>query len=138
MISEDNNKYLETIEKQCQNLGLNNISRKITNEEFNINEEDYIKFNLPDTIEKFGTGNGEGVWGVPYTKKDKEISDTDLDDTTFKVVLLNDSLFYPFPYGTILSVDCRAGFRPVLSEKWFDNLLQKEADTSLQEFLNQI
>ncbi len=123
------------VENKCKLLGLENCVRDLIIGDKILNENDYLKLNLPSTIDGFETGNGEGVWGCPLTKKDLYISKNDDDDTTFQVILLNDSIYYPFPYGTILTAKCIYGFRPVLSYKWINNIFKTHKNTTIEQYL---
>ena len=120
-LSEDLLNYIDNSEAIAKNQGLETIIRKIYEDETFLNENNYIKVNLPNTREKFRSGNGEGIWAVPYTKEDQKISDDNILRTTFKVIVLNDCIYYPFRYGVIIQVKIvNVDQRPILDKEWLD------------------
>ena len=84
--------------------GLETIIRKMEEDPQLLNEENYIKVNLPTTLAKFKSGNGEGIWAIPYEMNDQRISDKNILGTKFNVVVLNNCLSYPFRVGDIIQV----------------------------------
>ena len=74
----------------------------------------YFKLNLPDTFEKYQSGNGEGIWAVALTK---ELTDK-IDKGSvkqFNAYAANDPMYYPhLKCGSrILSETRGRDFRPV-------------------------
>lgn len=63
---------IENHEKRCANLGIKSAVREIEEGKISTDTEQ-IKVNLPDSIEKFESGNGEGIWAKPYTENDSKI-----------------------------------------------------------------
>jgi len=114
-------KQVEETEEHVAYLNLQTKVREIMTEELELNEDNFLKFNLPNTRQGFDSGNGEGVWGVPLTEEGQKIYDNDASvGETFEVILLNNSIYYPFPYGTILTVQTRGSNRPVIDYEWLD------------------
>lgn len=84
----------------------------------------YLKVNIPGDMAAYKRGNGEGMWAIPLSDGDRIILDADKHGTTAKVILCNDSLYYPpMCYGTVLQVEMREGFRPVLDIDWAHEVL---------------
>ena len=105
---------IKQVEEFCEKHNITNIARDIAEGTFVIEEEEYLKVNLPDSIQKWKNGNGEGCWAVPYEVEDKSIMD--IKGEKFKVVLCNDCIYYPFPFGTVIEAESRGTeFRPVLN-----------------------
>ena len=125
-------------ESRAKDLGLETMARKIAQEEFILDEDTYMKFNIPDSEEKFKSGNGEGVWAMPLTPDDRAIyKDDSAVGKKFQVIILNDALTYPIEWGSIITVESRGDDRPVLSYDWFDSVVRKSSDggTTLAEIL---
>lgn len=79
---------------------------------------EYIKANLPASLDDEKQGAGEGVFVLvdPTTKR---AYDTDEAGTKYKGILDNDSLYYPgLKQGTVLSFEMRGEKRPVVSFNW--------------------
>lgn len=77
-----------------------------------VKEFDHIKVNIPDTISKFESGNGEGIWAVVCSADD--MSKVVLKEGNAKVFICNDSVYWPkFVYGSEVEVDCSRPGRPV-------------------------
>lgn len=126
-------------EEVCKELGIESALKKINDKEIDT-EKNQIKVNLPDTIEKFKTGNGEGVWAIPYTEEDFEIFNSLELNKDFKVILLNQPICYPLQWGSVIIVktlqkDCR----PVLSKDWISNVISKATNNelNLEKFLGE-
>ena len=136
-LTKENLEYLDQVEAMAKSLGLVTIARQIATDEYPLNEDLYMKFNIPDSKAKFESGNGEGVWGVPYTTEDQEIYDKEGTGDKLRVIILNDALTFPFRYGTIVTVETRGNNRPVLSYDWFDGVIQENSDdgTTLADLL---
>lgn len=82
-----------------------------------------IKINLPDDSIKHRLGNGEGIWAIPINLKDYLKWNDDSKFDTIKVMLLNDSLYYPtLTWGSVIEVELRGDKRPVLSSNMFNYL----------------
>lgn len=101
--------------------GLETIIRKMEEDPQLLNEENYIKVNLPTTLAKFKSGNGEGIWAIPYEMNDQRISDKNILGTKFNVVVLNNCLSYPFRVGDIIQVKIiNEEQRPIIDKEWLD------------------
>lgn len=75
-----------------------------------------FKLNLPDTVDKFLSGNGEGIWAT--VEKSEHYHDDDKDDCIgkhFYAYALNDSIYYPdIEYGSKVLAEHRGeSFRAV-------------------------
>ncbi len=128
--------YIKSVEDHCKAMGLTNIYSILLTGEFVLNEENYCKGNLPRSQEGFRNGNGEGVWIQPFSESDQEIYDTNITGDSFQAILLNDSIYYPFPYGTLLYFkNYGTEVRPVLDYEWFDGVVQENSDNTLEKML---
>ncbi len=116
-------KQLTEHEEDCRHLGLISALRQIENGEIDT-ETNQMKVNLPDCIEKFETGNGEGIWATPYTDDDLKIFSEEIINKEFQVVLLNQAITFPFPWGSVITVkNIRPECRPVLSRDWIEEII---------------
>ena len=86
--------------------------------------ERYIKVNLPDNLEDYTNGNGEGVWAYIVDDKDLEKYKTDVADEEIKVIICNDSVYYPgmIRYGDELTAELRGGKRPIVNFHMLEKL----------------
>lgn len=115
-------------EKYCEALGLESAYRKILNSEIDV-ENDIFKVNLPNSIQKFESGNGEGIWAAYLTTEDKMIENSSEIGSTFKVVVLNDCIYYPFTYGSVIQVKTTGKeTRPVLDKEWISAVIDKASN----------
>lgn len=123
MTKEEIKEYIESVEEHCKAHGLETLARELQNKQYEFKDEDLMQFNLPDSKQKYMDGNGEGVWGVPLTPEGKRMYENDSSfKETFKAVLLNDSIYHPFPYGTVITVETRGDSRPVMSWEWYEEI----------------
>ena len=129
-LTEEDLKYIGTVEESCKILGLDNVSRKIATGEIDVSGDEIgmFKANLPDSKSKFESGNGEGVWVIPLTKEDESITKSDINGEKSQVIILNDAIYYPFPYGTILTIENRTGYRPLLNYEWLDFVIKTSSN----------
>ena len=127
ILTEEEEVQMKKTEEQAKELGLETMARQIAQEEYILNEENYLKFNLPDSAAKFESGNGDGVWGVPLTDADNAIYKGTEKGVQFKVILLNGAFTYPLAWGSIITVETRGDSRPVLSYDWFDDVIKKSS-----------
>jgi hypothetical protein len=112
---------LDVYEEHAVKYNLDTIIRDLEKNPNLYNDDDYIKVNLPDTLAKFRSGNGEGIWAVPYTKNDIKICASNNVGTRFKVVVFNDCIYYPFRMGDIIQVEIiDEDQRPILDKEWLD------------------
>lgn len=82
---------------------------------------EYIKANLPQTLDAYEQGTGEGVW-ILVTPETKEAHDRDEAGGIYDGILDNDSLYYPgLNHGTRLPVEMRGDLRPVVPFSWLEN-----------------
>ena len=136
-LTQEELETINEVEENSKSLGLVNKIRDIYEETFDLQDERKMKFNLPESKAKFISGNGEGIWGIPLTDEDYEIYEAESVGETFKVVLLNQAFTYPFPWGSIITVETRGSNRPVLSYDWFDGVVKESSngEMSLAEML---
>lgn len=74
----------------------------------------YIKANLPDTLEKYESGNGEGCFFI-VDQRTKDAYDNDETGGGYEGILDNDSIYYPkLKHGTRLPLEMRGTSRPVV------------------------
>lgn len=134
-LTEEQIKGLTEAQEQAKQLGLDYAGFKIMNGDI-ITDERMIKVNLPDTNASFESGNGEGIWAVPLTEVDEQIYHNSKSKETFQVALLNTAIYYPFPWGSIITVETRGNNRPVLNYEWMDQVIKKtEPGFSLAQLL---
>ena len=98
-----------------------------------LNDSNLFKGNIPDSKDSYESGNGEGCWWTFETPKDKEVYEGDKEGTTFMAILCNDSIYYPLVYGTVIQMEVRHAFRPVVDMKWFkEQLATIDVDFNLE------
>ena len=74
----------------------------------------YIKANLPNSLEDYKTGNGEGCFFI-VDQRTKDAYDKDISGVYYEGILDNDSIYYPkLKHGTLLPLEMRGAFRPVV------------------------
>ena len=137
-LNEAEEAAMKQTEEQAKALGLETMARSISEEKYTLNEDNYMKFNLPDSAAKFKSGNGEGVWGIPLMKCDRDTyNDNSTSGVKFNVIILNDALTYPFKWGTIIKVETRGDSRPVVNYDWLDSVIKQSSDgrMSLEKML---
>ena len=125
-------------EEICKALCLKSALREISEGKINTSE-DLIKVNLPDSIEKFKTGNGEGIFATYYSDKDKEIGEAGKAGELFEVVVLNNALYYPFRWGSIITVKSNGTeYRPNLDKEWISKVIEDSSngEMSLEKLLS--
>lgn len=126
-------------EEFCKALGLKSALREISEGKINTSEN-LIRVNLPNSIEKFKTGNGEGIWATYYSDKDKDIGESGKAGELFEVVVLNNALTYPFRCGTIITVKSNGtNYRPNLHKEWIISKVIKKSSNgkmSLEKLLS--
>ena len=97
-------------------------------------EPNYIKANLPPTLEDYERGCGEGCWFI-VDERTKAAYDNDEAGTGFFGTLANESLYFPgLSQGERLPLEMRGKKRPVVP---FDALKQWKArpvDEVLKEY----
>lgn len=110
-------------EKVCASLGLKSALRGISDGLVDISVNQ-IKVNLPGSIEAFSTGNGEGIWAVPFSQKDLEVYNNEEVGQEFEVIILNTPITYPFRWGSVITVkNTSKDTRPVLSKGWIEKVI---------------
>ncbi len=92
----------------------------------------FIKGNLPDSWEKYGSGNGEGIW-IVVDSETKRAHDADKGEGTFFAFLANHSIYHPElnvkalnaqeMTATSIPFEFRGSSRPVLAKKVLEELL---------------
>jgi hypothetical protein len=115
-------------EKRCKSLGIKSALQEIEDKKIDTGVGQ-MKVNLPDSIAKFETGNGEGIWAKPYTENDAKIYNAGTLNLPFEVVLLNHAISYPFPWGSVVTVrNITKDGRPVLDKEWISNIISTATD----------
>jgi len=72
------------------------------------------KVNIPGDEESWVRGNGEGIWAVPATAEDSEILSTESHGKRFHVRIMNQAVYFPIEWGSLLLVEHRGlAKRPV-------------------------
>lgn len=78
-----------------------------------------IKVNIPRNMKSYLSGNGEGCWALPLTVEDAKIIEIDKHKEKALVVLCNSSFYFPkLSWASVIQVEMRSGFRPVLDIDW--------------------
>ena len=97
----------------------------LSEEDFDKLSINYLKFNIPMSIESYNSSNGEGCWALPYSEKDQKLFVLNEKGTFAKIILCNDSVYFqPLIYGTVLQVEIRGGdIRPILDINWMQKKL---------------
>lgn len=81
---------------------------------------EYIKANIPNTMDKFISGNGEGVW-VLVDKETKRAYDEDASGGVYYGTLDNDCLYWNgLNAGEVIPFEMRGNFRPVVLFDWLN------------------
>ena len=129
VLNKEETLEVELAESRAKSLGLETMVRAIKDETYVLDEQKYIKFNIPNTVEKYERGSGEGVWAQPLTDEDMAIYDNEESiGEKFKVVILNTAFTFTFDWGCVITVETRGPQRPVLSFDWFDSVVQKSSN----------
>jgi hypothetical protein len=131
---------INVIVESQKGLGLISKAKEFYTGELDLVQEKYIKVNLPDSEEKFKSGNGEGIWAYPVTEADELICNNGGVGETFDVYTMNDCIMYPFTCATIIKVrNTGAETRPVLDYDWMDNIIKvsSNGEYSLHEMLQE-
>lgn len=72
------------------------------------------KINIPDSLESYQNGNGEGVWAMGDKNFIKDYK-TNARGTKHVVQLYNKSVYYPaLDYNAVVVVEMRGNNRPVV------------------------
>ena len=124
-LTEEELKQIDELVEDQKSLGFTSFAKEYYNGTLELNEKNYIKVNLPDTIASFKSGNGEGIWACPVTIEDKVICNSNVKDTEFNVYALNDCIYYPIACASIIRVKCTGkNTRPILSYDWMDSIIK--------------
>ena len=84
-----------------------------------------VKFNIPENLSSYKSGNGEGCWG--YIEDDETYDQYDKGVGQFNIILLNDCWEYPvLKYGTVCLVDGLGDKRPVVNWKWLKEAIKEK------------
>ena len=95
-----------------------------------IDDDKYIKVNIPSSEEGFREGFGEGVF-VIVDEDVRKLYDEDDEGTICEGILDNDCLYYPeLKHGVIIPFEMRGDKRPVVLFSWLKENY-KLADASL-------
>ena len=82
-----------------------------------------MKFNIPEDIEGYQRGNGEGVWG--YIENESALEQYDKGIGEFSVILLNDTIYHPIlEYGIVCVVEGRGQNRPIVNWDWLQSVIK--------------
>ena len=97
----------------------------------------YFKLNLPSKFEDYQSGNGEGIWAVVLTKKEKVMVDDETNTEPFFAYAANDSCYYPeLVCGSRIFAEPRGGNRPIAV--WENLTGSKEAEKNAEDTLDKI
>lgn len=109
----------------------------LTREELDKLGADYFHLNLPDTIENYQSGNGEGVWAV-CRPKDRQDLRYDKKEGQFIAFSCNDSVYYPgeIVIGSAILAEHRGENRPVAC--WDDLKGTKDAAVNKMKLLKKM
>ena len=89
---------------------------------------EYIKANIPASMESYRSGNGEGCYFL-VTEEVKRAYDQDEDNTNYVGILANDSLYYPeLKAGAEVPLEMRGSFRPVVPYEWLQKSYKYNKD----------
>lgn len=96
-----------------------------------------VRLNLPDTIENYKSGNGEGIFAVIPEKEDQEKYDADHSDGQFFAYSCSDSFYYPNIHcGDLILAEFRGSKRPIAV---WDNLTgTKEATANKEKIMRRM
>jgi len=100
-----------------------------------IDRRKFIKVNLPDSEEKFESGNGEGIWIQTFTEADLNIYANEKPGECFLGFLANHSIYYPeLPWGTVIKVKNSEDkdLRPILDRDWISQVIINESNNTLK------
>ena len=79
---------------------------------------EYIKVNLPDTLEAYEHGNGEGVWCL-VDAETKRAHDENMTGGGYVALLDNDSWYWRgLMHGAELPIELRGDYSPVDPFEW--------------------
>ncbi len=102
-----------------------------------VKQHKYIRLNLPDTIGRYNSGNGEGIFAVIAEPEDREKYDKDQLGGQFFAYSCSDSFYYPDIHcGDLILAEFRGVNRPVAV---WDNLKgTKEAEANKEETMRRV
>lgn len=83
-----------------------------------LDELHHIRVNVPETREKYESGNGEGMW-VVVDAATKDAHDAHIEGGIYEGVLDNDSWYWHgLDHGTVINFEMRGEHRPVVPFEW--------------------
>lgn len=131
------NQQLLEMTKHCDEVGVAHANEQLFNGDIVIDTPKMLKINLPFLEDEFQNGRGEGVWVYPFTSEDNAIYKANEIGSVFKCILLNDSEYYPFIFGTIFeAVIIDKLKRPIMRKKWLsDSIDRSDAPFTLEDVL---
>ena len=92
-----------------------------------------IKANLPDTLEKYESGNGEGCFFI-VDQRTKDAYDNDATGCGYEGILDNDSIFYPsIDHGAIILLSLRGPDRAIANYDYLCALQAVKSTDGLDE-----
>lgn len=93
----------------------------------------HIKINLPESLEGFKKGLGEGIW-IEIDMSFREIYNGSTIGGSYEGKLLNDSVYYPLlEWGSTVRFELRGSNRPVA---FFEDLQPYRDDTKKKEIID--
>ena len=79
---------------------------------------EHIKVNLPDTLEAYEHGYGEGVWCL-VDEETKRAHDENKAGGGYVAILDNDSIYWRgLEHGAEMPIELRGDYRPVVPYEW--------------------
>lgn len=126
--------------EQQKSLGLVSLAKEFYSGELDLVQEKYFKLNLPNTVDEFISGNGEGIWVYPLADADKTIYDNAIKGETFDCIAMNDCLTYPIRCGSIIKGRITGSdTRPIIDYDWLDNTIKTASndEMSLKDLLEE-
>lgn len=126
MYSDLTNEQIEKHINGCAMVGVKSALQEIKDGTVDT-QNNLFKVNLPSSIEKFESGNGEGIWACSYNQESADIYASGTLNKEFEVVVLNDAICYPFPWGCVITVVMvnNPNNRPVLSKRWITEVIKE-------------
>jgi len=131
---------LNEITMHCDDIGVTHANDLLFDGSISIDPQKMLKINLPFSRSDFIEGRGEGCWAYPLEDVDNDIYESNEIGTVFRIILLNDSEYYPFVFGTKISVVIiNEATRPIMQKQWLAEAFDRsDAPFTLEERLDEI